>query len=135
MQAAFLSINKADSYATCEILRSQVDANLAAGLDFSSRFDARLSDSARASVARAQPAIARLTSNETTSRDVIQQQAWAGLLLLATYESEMSFFMTDMQDALRLRSERAFAHLQRLIVVDADFRQMGPDVQCRRTRV
>jgi hypothetical protein len=123
MQAAFLSINKADSYATCEILRSQVRTNLAAALDFSSRFDARLSDSARASVVQAQPAIARLTSNETTSRDVIQQQAWAGLMLLATFESEMSFFMTDMQDALRLRSERAFAHLQRLIVVDADFRR------------
>jgi hypothetical protein len=45
------------------------------------------------------------------------------LVLLAAFESEMSFIMTDVQDALRLRSERAFAHLQRLIVVDADFRR------------
>jgi hypothetical protein len=123
MQAAFLSINKADSYATSDILRNKVGAILADALEFSSRFDARLSDRARASVARAQPAIARLTSNETTSRDSTQQQAWAALMLLAAFESEMSFFMTDVQEAVRLRSERAFAHLQRCIVVDADFRR------------
>jgi hypothetical protein len=111
LQAAFLSINKADSYATSVVLRNQVGGILADALDFSSRFDARLPDRARASVGRAKPAIVNLTSNDTTNRDSIQQQAWAAIMMLATIESEMSFFMTDVQDALRLRSERAFAHL------------------------
>ena len=35
----------------------------------------------------------------------------------------MSFILSDIQQSIRARSERAFSHLQRLIVVDQDFRE------------
>jgi hypothetical protein len=123
MHAAFLGINKSDAYSTSVVLRTHVGTIFADTLAFASRFQSSLSERARGSVERAKPELIRLTSDETTTRDMIQQQAWAALVLLATFESEMSYIMADVQDALRLRSERAFAHLQRLIVVDGDFRR------------
>jgi hypothetical protein len=123
IQAAFLGVNRSDAYSTSVVLRTHVGTILADTLEFSSRFQSSLPERARVSVDRAKPELIRLTSNETTTRDMIQQQAWAALVLLATFESEMSYIMADVQDALRLRSERAFTHLQRLIVVDGDFRR------------
>jgi len=38
--------------------------------------------------------------------------------MLAAFESEMSFLLSDVQQHIRSRSERAFSHLQRLIIVD-----------------
>jgi hypothetical protein len=138
MQAAFLSVNRSDAYSTSVVLRTHVGTILADTLDFSSRFESSLSEKARVSVERAKPELIRLTSNDTTTKDLIQQQAWAALVLLAKFESEMSYIMADVQDALRLRSERAFAHLQRLIVVDGDFRSKwiqafnSGEVECER---
>jgi hypothetical protein len=51
------------------------------------------------------------------------QQIWAALLSLATFETEMTFILSDVQAAIRARVERAFEHLQRLIVVDAATRE------------
>jgi len=42
---------------------------------------------------------------------------------LAAFDTEMSFLLSDVQQHLRSRSERAFAHLQRVIVVDQQFRE------------
>jgi hypothetical protein len=43
--------------------------------------------------------------------------------MLAAFETEMSFILSDVQESIRARSERAFSHLQRSIVVDASFRE------------
>jgi hypothetical protein len=51
-----------------------------------------------------------------------QEGLWATLVLLAAFETEMSFLLSDIQESIRSRSERAFSHLQRSIVVDAEFR-------------
>jgi len=51
-----------------------------------------------------------------------QQQIWSFLVLLAAFESQMSFHLSDNQEAIRTRSERAFVHLQRLIVADEELR-------------
>lgn len=47
----------------------------------------------------------------------------AAMVLLATFETEMSFILTDVQESIRARSERAFSHLQRSIVADREFRE------------
>jgi hypothetical protein len=43
-----------------------------------------------------------------------------GPVLLTAFEAEMSFLLSDVQEVIRARSERAFLHLQRLLAVDAD---------------
>jgi hypothetical protein len=63
-----------------------------------------------------------LLTSQPSSPDFVQEQGWAALVILAAFESEMSFLMSDVQAVVRVRSERAFAHLQRLIVVDEDVR-------------
>ncbi len=55
--------------------------------------------------------------------DLILGRVWRFLTELLMFESEMSFMLADTQQVIRVRSERAFVHLQRLIVVDADFRK------------
>jgi hypothetical protein len=46
-----------------------------------------------------------------------------GPVLLTAFEAEMSFVLADAQEVIRARSDRAFLHLQRLLVVDADIRK------------
>jgi hypothetical protein len=46
----------------------------------------------------------------------------AGLVLLCAFESEMSYHLSNRQELLRARSERAFLHLQRLLAVDKELR-------------
>jgi len=43
-------------------------------------------------------------------------------VLFGGLESEISFILSDQQEVIRARSERAFAHLQRSIVADPEFR-------------
>jgi hypothetical protein len=63
--------------------------------------------------------------------------ARAVLVFLASFESEISFLLADRQELIKARSERAFLHLQRLLVVDADVRakwkeafENGGEISC-----
>jgi hypothetical protein len=47
--------------------------------------------------------------------------------MLAAFETEMTFTLSDVQAGIRARSERAFSHLQRLIVVDSATRERWKD--------
>jgi len=46
----------------------------------------------------------------------------ANIISLAAFESELSFLLSDNKELVRRRSELAFLHLQRCIVVDETFR-------------
>lgn len=46
----------------------------------------------------------------------------ASIISLAAFESELSFLLSNTQELVRRRSELAFLHLQRCIVVDEAFR-------------
>jgi hypothetical protein len=64
-----------------------------------------------------------LIHDASGGQDLLEERVWAALILLGTFESEMSFILSDTQEIIRARSERAFAHLQRSIVADPDFRK------------
>jgi hypothetical protein len=51
------------------------------------------------------------------------QRLNATLTMLAALDSELTFLLSDRQENIRRRSERAFTHLQRLIVADPDVRE------------
>ena len=51
-----------------------------------------------------------------------KSSALYGLVALSALESEVSFLLSDKQEQIFARSERAFMHLQRLLVVDDTLR-------------
>jgi len=63
-----------------------------------------------------------LVKDSNGTPDSRQERAWAALVLLAAFETEVSFLLSDVQESIRARSERAFSHLQRSIVADEEFR-------------
>lgn len=56
------------------------------------------------------------------SEEIGLEKLRAKLTILAGFESEITYLLADPQETRRLLAERAFTHLQRSIVVDADFR-------------
>ena len=54
--------------------------------------------------------------------DMRRERAWAAIVLLSAFESEMTLALSNNQEAIRTRVERAFNHLQRSIVVDPKVR-------------
>jgi hypothetical protein len=54
--------------------------------------------------------------------DSIYRHVWTALIQLAAFESEVTFLLSGNQESIRARSERAFTHLRRSIVVDPDVR-------------
>jgi hypothetical protein len=64
------------------------------------------------------PRAQRIISNDW----VMGNEVKVGPVLLTAFESEMSFLLSDVQEIIRARSERAFLHLQRLLAVDSDVR-------------
>jgi hypothetical protein len=63
-----------------------------------------------------------LITDTSGSTDSLQERVWAALVLLVAFETEVSFLLSDVQESIRSRSERAFSHLQRSIIVDEDLR-------------
>jgi len=51
-----------------------------------------------------------------------EEATQALLLIVAAFETEMTFLLSDHEEAVRSRADRAFEHLQRTIVVDEDLR-------------
>jgi hypothetical protein len=59
------------------------------------------------------------TLEQGTDRETI---AMSSVMFLSAFETEMSFLLSNQQERVRVRSERAFLHLQWLLAVDADLR-------------
>lgn len=79
-----------------------------------------------------------LTREAAGTADELQERAWAALVLLAVFETEMSFVLADVQESIRARCERALLHLQRCLVVDETFQGKwrtafdADEVECER---
>jgi hypothetical protein len=66
--------------------------------------------------------VAKLLQDTGVTGKLRDEQIWAALAMLVNVEIEVTFILSDAQIAIRSRLERAFLHLQRLIVVDAAIR-------------
>lgn len=79
-----------------------------------------------------QPVNMSLESFLKNNRDLFQEsdsyndaqlkQTKSAIIALAAFESELSYLLSDSKEIMRRRSELAFVHLQRCIIVDEDFR-------------
>jgi hypothetical protein len=110
LHAQYLSIRFSDGHGRAKGLRVQCDRVLEALHAFRGSFHQVLPTSAVNAI------------DEFVGKAAPQERVWAALVLLAAFETEVSFLLSDVQESIHARSERAFSHLQRSIVVDGGLR-------------
>jgi hypothetical protein len=123
LHAQYLGVRSSDTYARGKRLREQCESVLSALLTFRDCFRTSLPPAARISIDEFETRTGTLIRDTTGTPDSLQERVWAALVLLGAFETEMSFFLSDVQESIRTRSERAFSHLQRSIVADPGFRE------------
>lgn len=65
----------------------------------------------------------RHLENSNGTIELIDERVWDALVVLGAFETEMTFILSDSQEHIRTRSERALVHLQRMLVADSEFRE------------
>jgi hypothetical protein len=121
LHARFLSIRSSDTYARGRQLRAQCESVLTALTSFRTVYKNSLPTAAAVCIDEFIDKNGGLIRDTTGTADSISERAWAALVLLGAFETEMAFVLSDQQEIIRVRSERAFAHLQRSIVADPEF--------------
>jgi hypothetical protein len=121
LHARFLGIRSSDAHARGRQLRAQCEGILTALASFRTVYKDSLPTTAAGCVVDFIDAHGGLIRDTTGTADSLSERTWAALVLLGAFETEMSFILSDHQEIIRVRSERAFAHLQRSIVADPEF--------------
>ena len=122
LHTRFLAIQSSDSYRVGVRLRDQSEDILSAIQIFQERFQHALPPGSLVSIDSFRDRVSDLINDTSGGPGAQQERVWAALVLLGAFETEMSFILSDIQQSIRARSERAFSHLQRSIVADVDFR-------------
>jgi hypothetical protein len=123
LHARFLGIRSSDGYARARTLREQCERILSSLETYCDTHKASLPSAVPAAVKAFVDAHGGLIRDTTGTVDLRDERVWAALVLLGGFETEISFLLSDRQEVIRARSERAFAHLQRSIVADTAFRE------------
>ncbi|MEI6219608.1 MAG: hypothetical protein WCP86_11965 [bacterium] len=122
LHAQYLAVQSSDTYGRGKRLLEQSKRVLTALQSFQDTFRQKLSSSALTAIDDFVASSGTLIEDTTGTSNSLQERGWAALVLLAAFETEMSFLLSDAQESIRSRAERAFSHLQRSIVVDEDLR-------------
>jgi hypothetical protein len=122
LDARYLAVRSSDTYGRAKYLRSHAEGILAALKDFQRDFQQALPPTAIQSIRAFVKQNGNLINDTSPARDAYQERVWTTVVGLGALETEISFLLSDPQEFIRARSELAFSHLQRLIVVDRDVR-------------
>jgi hypothetical protein len=122
LHARFLSVRSSDSYGRSALLREQCEAVPTALQSFRDQFESFLPVAAKTCVQSFIAGRSGLIRDISGSPDGREERVWAALVMLGAFETEMSFILSDLQEMLRSRADRAFEHLQRMIVADQDYK-------------
>ncbi|MBI4590608.1 MAG: hypothetical protein HY725_17400, partial [Candidatus Rokubacteria bacterium] len=122
LHAQYLAVRSSDTYGRGKRLREQSGRVISALESFEARFKSLLPGPAQTSIFEVIEKTRGWVKDSSGNSDIQQERTWAVLVALAAFETEMSFLLSDVQESIRVRSERAFAHLQRSIVVDPALR-------------
>jgi hypothetical protein len=123
LHAEFLAVRSSDAYGTGRRLHEQAQSILEALQTFRTSFGSSLPTAALSVIdhfVTQNGSLLRVNTSGTASD--VQERQWAAVVLLTAFESELSFVLSDVQESIRARAERAFIHLQRSIVVDMTVR-------------
>jgi hypothetical protein len=122
LHARFLSVRSNDGYGRSALLRQQCEAVLTELQSFRDQFASSLPFTAKSCVEGFIAARSDLIKDTSGGADSREERVWAALVMFGAFETEMNFILSDTQETLRSRADRAFEHLQRMIVVDMDFK-------------
>jgi hypothetical protein len=122
LHARFLTVRRSDSYGRSKRLRDHSAEVLSSIETFRARFDKILPTGVASAVDTFLSGTAALIREVEGSPDSREERVWAGLVMLSAFEAETSYLLSSPQERIRARSELAFSHLQRMIVVDEDVR-------------
>ncbi len=123
LDSRYLAIRTSDIFGRTKRLREQSESVLEALKSFRDQFQYTLPPEGLTSIDDFVANSGDLITETTGTQAFQQERVWAALVLLGAFETEMSFILSDVQEVIRARSERAFAHLQRSVVVDQAFRE------------
>ena len=123
LHAHYLTVRSSDTYGRGKRLREHVESVLSAIRSFRDQFQQLLPPAALISIDKSVTNTNSLIRDSSSRQDDEQERVWAGLVLLGAFETEMSFILSDVQESIHARCERAFSHLQRTIAVDGAFRK------------
>lgn len=118
LYANFQQSSTSDSYGGAKYLGDQSQRILASVVDFAAANKGTLPPEALQAL---EQFIAGHPGNVIRGQES-SREIRAGAIFLAGLESEIAFLLSDRQEILRARSERAFLHLQRSLAVDMDLR-------------
>jgi hypothetical protein len=123
LHAQYLAVRSSDSYGRGKRLREQSEGVLSALRSFRENYHQSLPTAALVAIDDFVARTATLITDTTGPPDAVEERVWATLVSLAAFETQISFILSDVQESIRARSERAFSHLQRSIVADTAFRE------------
>jgi hypothetical protein len=127
LHAQLMAGGSSDSYGAYDRLRQELQALLLALRAFRDGFHDTLPVAAVSAIDGFIAKNDAPVADTTGPRELQQDRVRLALTAMAAFESRMSFLLSDVQEVIRARSERAFAHLQRSIVVDTSLRQRWLD--------
>ncbi|HDZ69297.1 MAG TPA: hypothetical protein ENH43_02635 [Phycisphaerales bacterium] len=123
LHAQYLGVRSSDSYGRARGLRDHCNGVISELQTFRDNYQGMLPTEAVTAINGIVNSTGALIQDTSGTKDSQQEQVWAVLVLLAAFETEMSFMLSNTQEYIRTLSERAFSHLQRMIVVDLSFRE------------
>jgi hypothetical protein len=113
--AQFLQIHSGDSYGVQKAIGDECAKALDSLLDFARRFEAVLPTTAHQRITEFYRDRQTLFEGAKKEGDM----ARAAVVLLSALRSELSFMLTDEQELIRSKTERAFLHLQRMLAANS----------------
>ena len=123
LHSHFLRVRSSDSHGVAKRLREQCEGVLTLLRTFRSDFEHSLPPTALVQTDEFLTRTGPLIVDTSGTAESLRERVWAALVLLGAFETELSFLLSDTQETIRTRSERAFSHLQRSIVADPEFRE------------
>lgn len=110
-----------DSFGRARRLRVHVEGVVSSLHSFRDRFQPALSAEALAAIDDASEQVGKLMPMAAGGHQELGAEAvFSAIFELCTFASQMTAALADIQLPLRALSDRAFQHLQRLIVADAE---------------
>lgn len=123
LHSRFLSIRSSDSYGRTGKLREQLAETFSALRTYRVTHNTSLPPIVRMAVDRFLGAAETLITDTSGTPDSREERVWAALVMFGILKAEVSYLLSDTQQLVRSRAERAFEHLQRSIVADPDIRK------------
>jgi hypothetical protein len=123
LHSRFLAVRSSDTFGRTQRIREQGERLIEEVSGFQERFRPLLPRAAHDRIGEFVRYAAPLLQRTDGTPDLRQETVWAGLVAFGAFETELSYLLSDTEQAILARSELAFAHLQRSIVIDEAFRQ------------